>query len=107
MDARIMPGGGINFAAPGGYYVSYGRTSGRPGPNILGTWLGFPDGRPLSDSQLYRSAAWFRDHHIRVWMSYQPGSRYGIFQYIEFGWLIALAALLIAAAVLVIRGRSA
>jgi hypothetical protein len=105
-DARIMPGGGINFGAPGGYYVSYGRTSGRPGPNILGTWLGFPDGRPLSNPQLYRSAAWLRDHHIRVWMSYQPGSRYGIFQYIEFGWLIALAALLVAAAVLVIRRSS-
>jgi hypothetical protein len=106
--ARIMPG--FDFSVRGGYYPSYGRSFGPghgPGRNILRTWTAWPDGRVLSNSELVRSAAWFRDHHIRVWMSYQPGSRYGIFQYIEFGWLIALAALLIAAAVLVIRGRSA
>ena len=36
-------------------------------------------------------ASWFRLHHVRLWVTYQPGSRFGLFQVIEFGWLVVLA----------------
>jgi len=97
---RIESGGGY------GYGVSFSRVSG-PGPYMLGTRLGWPDGRPLSASQLSHPAAWFREHHIAVWMSYQPGSRYSTFQFIEFGWLAALSALLVGLTVVVINRRAA
>jgi hypothetical protein len=47
-------------------------------------------------------------HHGYVqWTSYQPASRYWTFQWIELGWLLALAAILLVAAVVVIRRRDA
>lgn len=39
--------------------------------------------------------------------SYQPASRYQAFQWIEFGWLTVIAALLLAVAVLLLRRRQA
>jgi len=39
--------------------------------------------------------------------SYQPGSRYWTFQWIEFGWLTILSALLLGASVLLLRRRPA
>ena len=97
---RIESGGGY------GYGVSFSRRSG-PGADILGTWLGWPDGRPLSASQLNQPAAWFREHHIAVWMTYQPSSRYSTFQFIEFGWLTVLSVILIATTVILISRRAA
>jgi hypothetical protein len=41
------------------------------------------------------------------WMSYQPTSRFWTFQWIESGWLLALSALLIAAAIWLVRRRAA
>jgi hypothetical protein len=61
----------------------------------------------LSNAQLDHAASWFRLHHIQLWVTYQPGSRYGLFQVIEFGWLIALSAILIAATIVLIRRRAA
>jgi len=49
------------------------------------------------------SATWLTQHRIQLWVTYQPASRYGLFQAIEFGWLIALSAILIAATVALIR----
>jgi hypothetical protein len=40
------------------------------------------------------------------WTSYQPGSRYWPFQWIESGWLLALAVLLIATTVWLVRRRA-
>jgi hypothetical protein len=71
------------------------------------TALGWPDGRLLSASQLDHLPAWFRLHHIQVWLTYQPGSRFLPFQFIEFSWLIALSAILIGAALVLIRRRAA
>ncbi|HUB42769.1 MAG TPA: hypothetical protein VMA72_28280 [Streptosporangiaceae bacterium] len=48
-----------------------------------------------------------RLHHIVMWITYQPASRYHIFQAIELGWLLAAAALLVAAAIFVIGRRPA
>jgi hypothetical protein len=46
-------------------------------------------------------------HGYTYWTSYQPGSRFWPFQWIEGGWLLALSALLIAATVWLVRRRAA
>jgi hypothetical protein len=46
-------------------------------------------------------------HGYTVWTSYQPGSRFWAFQWIEGGWLLALSVLLIAATVWLVRRRAA
>jgi hypothetical protein len=47
-------------------------------------------------------------HHGYVqWTGYQPGSRYWTFQWIEFGWLAALAAALLVVTLLLLRHRDA
>ncbi|MGH3401647.1 MAG: ABC transporter permease subunit [Streptosporangiaceae bacterium] len=46
-------------------------------------------------------------HGYTSWMSYQPGSRFWSFQWIEGGWLLALSVLLIAASVWLVRRRAA
>ena len=46
-------------------------------------------------------------HGYTAWSSYQPGSRFWSFQWIEGGWLLALSVLLIAAAVWLVRRRAA
>jgi ABC-type transport system involved in multi-copper enzyme maturation permease subunit len=46
-------------------------------------------------------------HGYTWWASYQPGSRFWPFQWIEGGWLLALSALLIAATVWLVRRRAA
>jgi ABC-type transport system involved in multi-copper enzyme maturation permease subunit len=46
-------------------------------------------------------------HGYTQWSSYQPGSRFWPFQWIEGGWLLALSVLLIAAAVWLVRRRAA
>jgi len=46
-------------------------------------------------------------HGYTQWTSYQPGSRFWTFQWIEGGWLLALSVLLIAATVWVVRRRAA
>lgn len=76
-------------------------------PVIMTRGLGWPDGRLLSDAEQLRPAAWMRQHHIVMWITYQPGSRYHAFQGIELGWLLAASALLVAAAIFVVRQRPA
>jgi len=46
-------------------------------------------------------------HGYTYWTSYQPGSRFWPFQWIEGGWLLALSALLIAATIWLVRRRAA
>jgi hypothetical protein len=45
-------------------------------------------------------------HGYTWWASYQPGSRFWPFQWIEGGWLLALSVLLIAATVWLVRRRA-
>jgi ABC-2 family transporter protein len=45
-------------------------------------------------------------HGYTQWSSYQPGSRFWPFQWIEGGWLLALSILLIAATVWLVRRRA-
>jgi len=46
-------------------------------------------------------------HGYTQWTSYQPGSRFWPFQWIEGGWLLALSVLLTAATVWLVRRRAA
>jgi hypothetical protein len=46
-------------------------------------------------------------HGYTQWTSYQPGSRFWAFQWIEGGWLLALSVLLIAATIWLVRRRVA
>ena len=45
-------------------------------------------------------------HGYTQWVSYQPGSRFWPFQWIEGGWLLALSVLLLAATVWLVRRRA-
>ncbi len=46
-------------------------------------------------------------HGYTDWSSYQPGSRFWAFQWIEGGWLLALSVLLIAVTIWLVRRRAA
>ncbi len=46
-------------------------------------------------------------HGYTQWTSYQPGSRFWAFQWIEGGWLLVLSVLLIAVTVWLVRRRAA
>ena len=46
-------------------------------------------------------------HGYQYWVSYQPGSRFWPFQWIEGGYLLGLSALLIAATIWLVRHRAA
>jgi hypothetical protein len=46
-------------------------------------------------------------HGYTWWATYQPGSRFWPFQWIEGGWLLALSVLLIAATIWLVRRRAA
>jgi hypothetical protein len=50
---------------------------------------------------------YLNQHGYTQWTSYQPGSRFWPFQWIEGGWLLALSVLLIAATVWLVRRRAA
>ncbi len=103
---RTVP---VQFSAGGGYsYSAYWGSQHGPGPDILSSSLGWPDGRPIGDAEVtHHSAAWLTLHHIKLWVTYQPASRYGLFQAIEFSWLIAISAILITATAVLIRRRAA
>ena len=67
-------------------------------PALLPARPNRPDSRPRSAST---------QHGYTAWTSYQPGSRFWPFQWIEGGWLLALSVLLIAATVWLVRRRAA
>jgi hypothetical protein len=50
---------------------------------------------------------WLAQHGYTEWTTYQPASRYWPFQFIEGGWLLVLALLLIAATIWLVRRRAA
>ncbi len=102
-----LAAGAPTFSDGGGYGYSMYFGGRGPRPYILSTALGWPDGRLLSNAQLRHSPAWFRLHHIHIWVTYRPGSRLGLFQVIEFGWLVALSAILVAVTIMLIRRRPA
>jgi hypothetical protein len=80
--------------------------AGRPSDNLLiqlcpPSAVGFGKPSPVSITQCVAQ------HGYTQWTSYQPGSRFWPFQWIEGGWLLALSVLLIAATVWLVRRRAA
>jgi len=68
---------------------------------VLGQLLGGNGGTPKSAD----ATQYLIQHGYTFWTSYQPGSRFWPFQWIEGGWLLALSLLLIAATVWLVRRR--
>jgi hypothetical protein len=62
---------------------------------------------PRVNSRGLSPAQCLTQHGYTLWTSYQPGSRFWPFQWIEGGWLLALSMLLIAATVWLVRRRAA
>jgi len=62
---------------------------------------------PRVNSNGFSPAQCLAQHGYTLWTSYQPGSRFWPFQWIEGGWLLALSVLLIAATVWLVRRRAA
>jgi hypothetical protein len=69
-------------------------------PQLAGGKGGVPQDDPTVNQYLAQ-------HGYTLWTSYQPGSRFWPFQWIEGGWLLALSVLLIAATVWLVRRRAA
>jgi hypothetical protein len=62
--------------------------------------------------RFHGGAAWDHDGDVEAagythWISYQPGSRFWPFQWIEGGWLLALSVLLIAVTAWLVGRRPA
>jgi hypothetical protein len=77
-------------------------------------WMEDPSGQRLSSTQIDALARtifnqganpqqWFPEHGYTLWHSYQPASRFWPFQLVEAGWVTALALLLAAATVYLVR----
>ncbi len=65
------------------------------------------NGRRAAGASNGSPAQCLSQHGYTLWTSYQPGSRFWPFQWIEGGWLLALSVLLIAATVWLVRHRAA
>ena len=57
--------------------------------------------------QRLNSATWMNSHHIHMLTTYQPASRFDVFQWIEAAWLGPAIVVLIAAAVFLTMRRRA
>jgi hypothetical protein len=94
---------GQQWYAKGGRPVSQsalGQVLQQGAPQLAGGKGGIPQGDPTVNQYLVQ-------HGYSLWTTYQPGSRFWPFQWIEGGWLLALSALLIAATVWLVRRRAA
>ena len=96
---------------------------------IISHWYAGRNGKPLSQAAISQilqadhpatnkigpntfqtflnAVGYLTQHGYTFWVSYQPGSRFWPFQWIEGGWLLALSVLLIAATVWLVRRRAA
>src|SRR5207248_650870 len=92
-------------------------------PWVLSLWWTGPGGRVLTDSEISSAlgrmktavgprgtdadaAHWLTSHHYATWITFQPAGRFWHFQLIEGGWLLALALLLGAVTVWLVRRRA-
>jgi hypothetical protein len=82
---------------------------------VVRTWLTWLNGKPLGPSASHavehqRAAtyvpAWLAHHHYGHAVAFQPASRFWHLQLIEGGWLLALALILGAATIWLVRRRS-
>ena len=108
------------------HYQAPLRTTGNPPSDawVLSSYATGPNGQVLSQralNQLFQQAPasvqnspnpnalanWLTQQHYTQWTSYEPASRFWHFQLIEGGWLLALSAVAIAAAIWLVRRRAA
>ena len=76
-------------------------------PGLLGRICPLTPPGPLEKPSPATFGQCLVQHGYTQWTSYQPGSRFWPFQWIEAGWLLALSALLIAATTYLVRRRAA
>ena len=115
LDVATMMALRQHYAAP--LVASGGNPPGGASAWLLSQWLGGPNGQRFNPANIPLSVQnssspdaftnWLRTVHITQWWSYVPGSDFWRFQLIEGGWLFAVSALLIAAAVWTVRRRAA
>jgi ABC-type transport system involved in multi-copper enzyme maturation permease subunit len=108
------------------HYQAPLRTTANPPSDawVLSSYVTGPHGQVLSQRalfQLFQQAPasvqnspnpnaltnWLTQQHYTQWTSYEPASRFWHFQLIEGGWLLALSAVAIAAAIWLVRRRAA
>ncbi len=89
--------------------LGLGFSTGHIGRYVIDSGIIGPGGKQISYFAPGQRAGWvnFAGKHVAQWMTYQPASRYHLFQVLEFGYLMLLSAALVAAAVVLIRRRSA
>jgi hypothetical protein len=81
--------------------------AGMPPIGILNQFCSSVPGSPNKDDGGPSFVPCLAPHGYTQWTSFQPASRFWPFQWIECGWLLALSALLIAAAVWLVHRRAA
>jgi hypothetical protein len=82
---------------------------GAPGgsPWLISQWWAGPNGQKITNENQIIALINHPRHGYTQWTSYQPGTRYWHFQFIEGGWLLVLSLLLIALTIWVVRHRAA
>lgn len=99
------PGQVYGAVAPGGYTVSgwFTGPAGRLSPAAANRIVAHMPARVASSDHVH---AWLAARHLTYWIAYQPASRYLLFQWAEFGLLLAASAMLAVMTVAVVRRRS-
>ena len=82
---------------------------GAPGvsPWLISQWWTGPNGKAITSENKIIALINHPQPGYTQWTTYEPGTRYWHFQFIEGGWLLVLSLLLIAAAIWLIRRRAA
>jgi hypothetical protein len=82
---------------------------GAPGvsPWLISQWWTGPNGKTITSENKIIALINHPQSGYTQWTTYEPGTRYWHFQFIEGGWLLVLSLLLIAAAIWLIRRRAA
>jgi hypothetical protein len=82
---------------------------GAPGvsPWLISQWWTGPNGKTITSENKIIALINHPQPGYTQWTTYEPGTRYWHFQFIEGGWLLVLSLLLIAAAIWLIRRRAA
>jgi hypothetical protein len=82
---------------------------GAPGvsPWLISQWWTGPNGKTITSENKIIALLNHPQPGYAQWTTYEPGTRYWHFQFIEGGWLLVLSLLLIAAAIWLIRRRAA
>jgi hypothetical protein len=76
-------------------------------PWLIHQWWTGPSGQTITSENKIIQLINRPERGYTQWTTYQPGTRYWHFQFIEAGWLLVLSLLLIAATIWLVRHRAA